>query len=556
MRRTPRRARELEMELFGKPLRAGRRRVDAGRGFVDLEIERTPFGHIVRGTVRGRPGRVEVLRLPAPPALLMNNWQSWGPMMKVPATARFPELEKIYRDYSPHVFSPVPDVLLRGPESSYFTAWEGTLLGFLTSRIAHPFFAIEGGDLVGRLEYFDATFDRDVPFEPLVILRGGPVEGLLEAYGRLLRAENRIRVPRRNPVGWCSWYHYFGRLTWDDVLANLDFARCDPDLPFEVFQVDDGFETEIGDWLTPRAGYPALEGLAGAIRERGFIPGIWTAPFSAAETSELFGRHPDWMVAGPDGAAPAYRGWGRAIHALDTTRADVKAWLFDLFSALKRAGFAYFKIDFLFAAAMPGRRSRAATPIEAYREGLEVIRRAAGRDFVLGCGAPLLPSAGYVDGMRIGEDTAPFWKKKTSPFAGPDAFYALRNALFRQFLHRKLWLNDPDCLILRSREVELGRGEREAYALAAGALDNMILDSDDLALIDADGRAVLRRALALRGRKTVVRGLWEDEDVFEIRTAGPRGRPLLEINLSDAKKAAAGTEVEPRSAAFPRPTPP
>lgn len=544
------------MELFGKALRTGRRRIDLGRGSIEIEVERSPFGHIVRGSVSGRPGRVEVLRLPAPPALLMNNWQSWGPMMKLPATARFPELEKIYRDYSPHVFSPVPDVLLRGLESAYFTAWDGVLPGFLASRIAHPFFEVEGGDLVGRLDYFDAAFDGDTPLEPLAILRGGAVEDLLETYGRLLRTESGARVPRRNPVGWCSWYQYFGRLTWDDVLANLDFARGDPDLPFEVFQVDDGFETEIGDWLTPRAGYPALDGLAGAIRQRGFLPGIWTAPFSAAETSELFSRHPEWMVAGPDGPAPAYRGWGRTIYALDTTRADVKAWLFDLFGTLKKAGFGYFKVDFLFAAAMPGRRSRPVTPVEAYREGLAVIRRAAGRDFVLGCGAPLLPSAGLVDGMRIGEDTAPFWKKKASPFAGPDAYYALRNALFRQFLHRKLWLNDPDCLILRSRDVGLSPDEREAYALAAGALDNLILDSDDLALIDAGGRSVLRRALALRGQKTAVHGLWKDEDLFEIRAAGPSGRPILGINLSDAKKAAAGMEVDPRSAAFPRPTPP
>ncbi len=544
------------MELFGKRLRTGRRRVDFGRGSIEFGVEKAPLGYVVQGTVRGRPGRVEVLRLPAPPALLTNNWQSWGPMMKVPATVRFPELEKIYREYSPHVFSPVPDVLLRGPESAYFAAWEGALMGFLSSRLAHPFFEVEGGDLVGRLEYFDAALDRDAPLEPLVLLRGGAVEDLLETYGQLVREENGTRIPRRNPVGWCSWYHYFGRLTWGDVLANLDVARGDPGLPFEVFQVDDGFETEIGDWLTPRQGYPNLAGMARAVRERGFVPGIWTAPFSVAETSELFGRHPEWMVAGADGPAPAYRGWGRTIYALDTTRPDVKEWLFGLFSALKKAGFAYFKIDFLFAAAMPGRRSRNATPIEAYREGLEVVRRAAGRDFVLGCGAPLLPSAGFVDGMRIGEDTAPFWKKKNSPFAGPDAYYALRNALFRQFMHRKLWLNDPDCLILRSREMELGRSERETYALTAGALDNMILDSDNLTLVDADGRAVLRRALALRGRETVVRGLWEDEDVFEIRTRTSARKPLLAVNLSDAKKAAAGVEIEPRSAAFPRLAPP
>jgi alpha-galactosidase len=33
-------------------------------------------------------------------------------------------------------------------------------------------------------------------------------------------------------------------------------------------------------------------------------------------------------------------------------------------------GFSYFKIDFLFAAAMAGERYASATPIQAYRQGM------------------------------------------------------------------------------------------------------------------------------------------------------------------------------------------
>ena len=43
--------------------------------------------------------------------------------------------------------------------------------------------------------------------------------------------------------------------------------------------------------------------------------------------------------------------------------------------------------------AVPGDRRKGVTPIQAYREGLRVIRGTVGGDFVLGCGAPLLPSA-------------------------------------------------------------------------------------------------------------------------------------------------------------------
>jgi alpha-galactosidase len=542
------------LRLFGRPARAGHlvRRTPASR--LEAHVEKTARGYLVKGTVSGRPGRIEVYRAPAPSAFLLNNWQSWGPMERVTPATRFPELEAIVRDYSPYLFSPVPAELLRGPVSDYFAAWEGGLAGFLTSRVGHPFFTIEGGDLVGWVDYFEAAFEDPVPLEPLAVLDGGAAGDLLEAYARLVKRANRVTVNPWNPVGWCSWYHYFGKLGWPDVLENLDSAAADRKaFPFDVFQVDDGYETEIGDWLSAKPGYPDLGGLAGAIKEKRFRAGIWAAPFSAAETSRLFAEHPEWMVAEGGRPKPCYKGWGRTIYALDTTRPDVKSWLDATFRTLRRAGFTYLKIDFLFAAAMAGARRKPVTPIQAYREGLRVIRRAAGRDFVLGCGAPLLPSVGLVDGMRIGEDTAPYWKTKPSGFQGPNAFFALKNALMRQFMHQAFWLNDPDCLLVRDREIDLTRNERELYALAAGALDNMIIDSDRLSILGRSERDLLRRALALRGRTARVSGLLgecgEEAYLIEGRGDGRRkGDIALAANLSDEARTVLGRTIPPRSA--------
>jgi alpha-galactosidase len=471
-------------------------------------------------------------------------------MERVAPETRFPELEAIVRDYSPYLFSPGSAAVLRGPVSDYFAAWDGGLAGFLTSRIAHPYFTIEGGDLVGWLDYFDADFEDPVAIEPMAVIDGGPVEALLAGYGRMVKRSHGVRINPWNPVGWCSWYHYFGKLGWPDVLENLDVAAADRQaFPFDVFQVDDGYETEIGDWMSAKPGYPDLGGLARAIRAKRFKAGIWTAPFSAAETSRLFAEHPGWMVAEGGRPKPCYQGWGKSIYALDTTHPEVRAWLDATFRALRRAGFAYLKIDFLFAAAMPGERRKSATPIQAYREGLRVIRRAAGRDFVLGCGAPLLPSVGLVDGMRVGEDTAPYWKTKSSPFQGPNAYFALKNALMRQFMHRAFWLNDPDCLLLRASETGLAPNEREVYALAAGALDNLVMDSDRLALLGPEEKALFRRALGLRGGRPRVAGLLGElgEDVFIIeRPAGDAGTGWI-LNLSDEVKTVRGRQAPPRS---------
>lgn len=545
----------MTSKLFGRPARAGRvvHRVPGGR--VEAAVERTGRGYLVRGTVSGQPGRLEIYRGPAPSAFLLNNWQSWGPMERVTPATRFPELEAIVRDYSPWLFSPLGDEILRGPMSDHFAAWDGGLAGFLTSRVGHPFFTVEGGDLVGWIDYFGAKLESAVPLEPLAVLEGGAVEDLLAEYGRLVKRVNVVRLGDWNPVGWCSWYHYFGKLGWPDVLENLDAAAADREaFPFEVFQVDDGYETDIGDWLSAKPGYPGVDGLARAITERGFRAGIWAAPFSASETSRLFAEHPDWMVAGEDGRPkPCYRGWGKTIYALDTTHPGALRWLASTVGALRRAGFTYLKFDFLFAGAMPGRRRRSVTPIQAYRQGLRMLRRAAGDAFVLGCGAPLLPSVGLVDGMRIGEDTAPFWKTRPSGFQGPNAYFALKNALMRQFMHRTFWLNDPDCLLLRDREIELTPGERELYALAAGALDAMIIDSDRLSLLDAPAKALFRGALDLRGASVRVRGLLGEfgQDLYLVE--GKRGRKrgfCLAANLSDVPGEVSGAQIGPRSALF------
>ena len=550
------------MRIFGRNLREGSSSFRSRTARIEYTVETFGPGYVLRGKARGRPGRVEVFRVRAPQEFMLNNWQSWGPFQKMRRGEKHSGLEDVMQKYSPYVFTPVPDLFRKKPVSDYFIAWPGKLAGFLTSRVAHPLFTFEGDDLVGYLDYFDRRFEEPVPLEPLIILRAGTegsrlekpssagqehsVEGLLERYAALASEENSARVPPRNPIGWSSWYQYFTRLRWEDIAENLRLAG--KGLPFEVFQVDDGYERDIGDWLMVKPGFRPLPELAGLIKGHGFEAGVWTAPFSAAETSELFLRHPDWMVQEDGSPKECYKNWGKRVFALDTTHPGVKEWLAGLFSSLRRMGFTYFKVDFLFAAAMPGERVGKVTPVEAYRDGLKIIRQAAGDGFILGCGAPLLPSAGFIDGMRVGEDTAPHWDPRLGPFQGPNAYRALKNSILRSFLHRRLWLNDPDCLLLRSRDLNLTANERELYALAAGALDNMIIESDDLSLVDDLGRRLLRKAISFRGGRVAVRGLMGD-DLYSIRsTGGPGGEIHLIANLSDHSEQYDAAQVPPRSA--------
>ncbi len=344
-----------------------------------------------------------------------------------------------------------------------------------------------------------------------VLVDEGPQAApLLEAWAGAVGTAEHARVTAPFQVGWCSWYHYFHSLTEHHVRSNL--ARAG-DWPFEVFQVDDGYQAAIGDWLVTNDKFSSgVDRLAADIAGAGYTPGLWMAPFIAHPESAVLRSHPGWAV--PDAASGEQLmgwwnpDWGGFQGTLDTTHPDVQQHLTDTAAALVDMGYRYLKLDFTCVPALPGGRwtDPAATPAERVRRGYEAIRRGAGDDtFILGCGCPLGAVVGVVDGMRIGPDVAPSWER-TDDFAmpgyeevSPATRGAWRSTLARSFMHRKLWLNDPDCIMLRTSETALSPEAARAWALAVGVSGGMALVSDDLALLGPADRALLDEALA-RGR--------------------------------------------------------
>ncbi|MDQ1456875.1 MAG: alpha-galactosidase [Actinomycetota bacterium] len=342
---------------------------------------------------------------------------------------------------------------------------------------------------------------------PFVIEEHDDPSVLLERWAdRTGRAEQaRVRAPFLS--GWCSWYHYFEHVTERDVLDNLALAD---DWPFDVFQVDDGFQRAIGDWLHTNNKFPSgVEGVASAIRASGRTAGLWIAPFLAAPDSEVATSHPEWLARAPAGENPAigmyHDVWGGVMWQLDTTNPEVVDHLAATAAALVDAGYRYLKLDFTFSASMPGRfADPTRTPAERVRAGYDAIRRGAGDDvFILGCGAPLGALVGAVDGMRIGADVAPWWEAPADAPGRQPAYedttpatkHAFVNTCTRSFMHRRLWSNDPDCIMLRNRETRLSRETIARWAETVGASGGLVLVSDDLSLIDADGRRLLDEVL-------------------------------------------------------------
>jgi hypothetical protein len=117
--------------------------------------------------------------------------------------------------------------------------------------------------------------------------------------------------------------------------------------------------------------------------------------------------------------------------------------------------------------------------------------------------------------MRIGPDVAPYWGGGDS--TDPSTVHALDAIIARSFMHRRLWLNDPDCLMLRARETKLTRDERLALAAVISGSGGMLLISDDMALLGAEESRIFRGAADL--------ALEMDRDAHE--------RPVLALDLMD-----------------------
>jgi alpha-galactosidase len=299
-------------------------------------------------------------------------------------------------------------------------------------------------------------------------------------------------APRPAPTVWCSWYEYFTAVTEDDIHENLR-AMDTLDLPVDVVQIDDGYQKALGDWLTLSGRFRSRAGIAGAIRARGRRAGIWTAPFLVDPASDLAAEHPDWLVRDTDGGfAHAGRNWGHDLSILDTTHPAAAQYLTSVFTTLRAEGYDYFKVDFLYAGALDGVRHGSQDALQAYRDGIRLIRDAIGEDaYLLGCGAPILPSIGLFDAMRVSPDTAPHRRPEADDYSQPGQDPAEFTGAGRQWQHGRLWINDPDCLMARPA-VET----RERWAAHVEGTGGLMASSDRLLSLDQWGVETTRRLLA------------------------------------------------------------
>ena len=122
---------------------------------------------------------------------------------------------------------------------------------------------------------------------------------------------------------------------------------------------------------------------------------------------------------------------------------------------------------------------------------MKIIREEGGDNIIInGCGMPLSTGIGLVDLMRVGPDTAPYWTKLSGSFLQTGAMVgarnSIRNFIARSMMNKCLWLNDPDCLMIRKRRTSLTSHQRKSQINAIILSGGALLYSDDFSELHND----------------------------------------------------------------------
>lgn len=324
------------------------------------------------------------------------------------------------------------------------------------------------------------NIDKEYPIFQMIYVNGTYDEVFDEYF-------KSMGIPKRegkNLTGWTSWYNYYQNITEEIILENLNNYK-EKKKEIDVFQIDDGYQTAVGDWLSiDSIKFPkGMKYIANSIKESGYKSGIWLAPFVCEEKSEIFKYKKEWLLKDDLGELiMAGSNWS-GFYPLDIYNSDVREYIKNVFSVvLNDWGYDMVKLDFLYAVCLIPRKDKTRGQIMV--EAMDFLRDCIGDKLILGCGVPLGPSFGKVDYCRIGCDVGLDWNDKW--YMGLfhreriSTLNAINNSIGRRHLNGRAFLNDPDVFLLRDNNIMLTNNQKETLLIVNRLLGSIIFTSDNI----------------------------------------------------------------------------
>jgi len=292
---------------------------------------------------------------------------------------------------------------------------------------------------------------------------------------------DRKRCPK-TPTGWMSWNTYFDKATAEDNLAEARIGQkylqpfgCEfwsieswqgnsPHLPVRDFH---NMNLEVDENKFPKG----MKQLADDIRELGFRPGLWMAPFGTGN-EKFYNEHKNWFLHDLNGK-PISSWNGR--YTLDPTVPEALKHLKKIFDTASHDwGYEFFKID-----GMSGRNHGYCAHLyerpeikacfhdpdcpNPFERCLKMFREGIGADRIfLACqGHSTGPEPLYADASRIGADIV----HPNQPVKWSNVLNQGRCTINQVFTHNIVMIADPDTLLVHDLPLEEARVSATIVAL-------------------------------------------------------------------------------------------
>ena len=370
------------------------------------------------------------------------------------------------------------------------------LVGSLNERTGYTVFYADMREnvFVAKKDVEGLTIASDYRLFDLVRCQGG-YDKVFDEYFALYPRKNTGRVDHL--AGYTSWYNYYQNINEEIILRDLNGLKRAGDSA-NIFQIDDGYETKVGDWDIDEKKFPnGLKPIVDKIHEQGLKAGLWFAPFAAQFNADIVKTHPDWLVRDKhnrklvSGAA-----WG-GFFALDFEKEEVRDYIKAYFDKVfDEWGFDMVKLDFLYAAAILPRNNK--TRGQLMCEAMDFLRKCCRDKIILGCGVPLAPAFGVVDACRISCDVENTFKEKfyvkVTNQEIISAKMAMVNSVYRRHLNGRIWANDPDVFFLRDggmKKAGYTMQQKRLLATVNHMFGNVLFVSDDIGEYDSEKMEIL-----------------------------------------------------------------
>lgn len=361
---------------------------------------------------------------------------------------------------------------------------EFELFGSLSERNGYTVFYSDMEKHIFSVEKDVEGLTISEPYEMFDIVRFvGGYDKVFEKYFAAMNLPAKKRIDRL--TGYTSWYNYFQKIDENIILRDLKgLSRARASV--NIFQIDDGYEPFVGDWLDYNGkDFPnGMKTIADAVHREGYLAGIWLAPFNVQRgKSRILKEHPDWLIRNPDGKPQlGCVAWGGA-YTLDIYNPEVREHLKKVFdTVLNDWGYDMVKLDFLYSQCRTPRNNKTRGTIMC--EAMDFLRECVGDKLILGCGVPLGPAFGVVDACRISCDVdlsygGKFYNSMSINNELPSAQNAINNSMFRRHLNGRAFLNDPDVFFLRDHNLTFTWEQKLLLAKINNLFGRVLFVSDD-----------------------------------------------------------------------------